>query len=102
MSLALIDNLSEATVTLRVAMREYDLSGIEKAMVRFRNALDAVQDVGAWHSDPELKARVKQVMAELESSRMLACLLGDMSSQMQTALAAQNLDAPQPLYGRTR
>lgn len=102
MSLALIEDLAEATADLRKAMREADLSDIEKAMAHFRGALDAIQNIGAWRSDPELKARIKQVMGELESSRMLACLMGDMSSQMQTALAARNLDAPQPLYGRPR
>lgn len=100
MSLALIEDFAAATAGLRLAMRNADLSDIEKAMMRFRTALDAVQAVGAWRSDPALKARVKQIMTELESSRTLACLLGDMAAQMHARVAAQNLDIPQPLYGR--
>jgi hypothetical protein len=99
MSLALIEDLGAATTGLKRAMQGSDLSDIEKAMARFRTSLEAVQAVGAWRSDPALKARVGELMKELESSRMLACLLGDMSGQLHAAIAAQHPDAPQPLYG---
>ncbi len=98
MTLALVDDLSTATVQLRAAMQKADLSDIEKAMANFRGSMEAIEAVGAWRSDPELKARVQDVMAQLESSRMLACLLGDMTGQMHAAYAARNMDAPQPLY----
>ena len=99
MSLALVDNLSAATAQLRAAMQKADLNDIATAMAQFRACVGAVQAVGAWRSDPELRARVENLMTELDSSRMLACLLGDMTGQMHAAYAARNLDAPQPLYG---
>jgi len=102
MSLALIDDLSAAIAALRQAMQDTDLSEIEKSMAHFRASLAAVQAVGAWRSDPEIKARVKTVLAELESSRMLACLMGDMAGQMHAAFASRNPNASQPLYQRTR
>ncbi len=98
MSLALVDDLSAATAHLRAAMQKADLSDIEKAMARFRGAIEAIEAVGAWRSNSDLRERVKTVIAELESSRMLACLLGDMTGQMHAAFAARNPDAPQPLY----
>ena len=98
MSLALIEDLTKATAALRQAMQQSDLGDIETAMMRFRAATEAVQAIGAWRTDPQLKARVKALKSELESSRTLACLLGDMSGQMHAALAARNLDAPQPTY----
>jgi aminopeptidase N len=99
MSLDLVDSLSAATAQLRAAMQKADLSDIEKAMAQFRDSIEAIEAVGAWRSNPQLKARVQSVMAELESARMLACLLGDMTGQMHAAYAARNMDAPQPLYG---
>ncbi|MBT2187065.1 hypothetical protein [Sphingobium nicotianae] len=102
MSLALIDDLSAAAAHLRAAMQKADLSDIETAMIRFRTAMDAVQPLGAWRSNAELKARVKTVIAELDSSRMLACLLADLAGLKHAAFAAQNVDAPQALYRPTR
>jgi len=98
MSLALIDDLASATAGLRQAMERAELSGIELAMARFRTSLEAVQAVSEWRTDPQLKLRVGELMAELTSSRMLACLLGDTTGQMHAAVSAQNLDIPQPLY----
>lgn len=98
MSLALIEEFGAAAADLKQAMQKADLTLIEQAMVQFRTSLDAVQAVDAWHSEPALKARVAALMKELESSRMLACLLSDMSGQMHAAVAAQHPDAPQLLY----
>lgn len=102
MSLALVENLSDAAAALKKAMRDADLSDIEKAMVHFRSSLEAVQAVGAWRSEPEIKAKIKGVLDELEASRTLACLMGDMAGQMHMAHASRNIDAPQALYGRPR
>lgn len=102
MSLALIDDLSEATGRLRTAMQSSDLSAIEQAMAEFRQAVAAVQAIGAWRVAPELRERIDALRTELESSRMLACLLGDMTGQMHSAIAASAPDAPQPLYQRHR
>jgi len=74
------------------------LAAIEQAMGRFRAAMEAVQAVGASRTDPALKARIRDVVGDLESSRTLACLLGDMAGQMHMANAARNPDAPQKLY----
>ncbi len=102
MSLALIDDLSNATATLRKAMQDADLSAMDAAMVRFGAAVEAVQAIGAWRTDPEIKELVQAVVEELEASRRLACLMGDMAGQMHMAFASRNPDAPQPLYQRTR
>lgn len=99
MSLALVDELGAATAQLRGAMQQADLHAVEKAMARFRAATHAVQALGAGRPDPALKTRIKEIIGDLESSRMLACLLGDMAGQMHTAQAARNPDAPQSLYG---
>jgi hypothetical protein len=97
-SAALIDDFATAAAALRTAMQGADLSAIEQAMAQFRTALEAVQSVGAWTADPALKARVADIRAELESSRMLACLLGDIAGQLHQAKAHRNPDSPQPLY----
>jgi hypothetical protein len=98
MSLAIIDDLANATAQLRAAMQAADLSDIEQAMARFRTALDAVQSVGAWRTDPALKARVGQLLGELESSRTLALLMSDLTGQMHASAAARQINAPQALY----
>jgi Spy/CpxP family protein refolding chaperone len=102
MSFALIEDLSAASTQLRAAMQRADLPDIESSMERFRSSLAAVQAVGAWRANPEAKAKIKALAEELESSRALACLLGDMTGQMNSAMAARNLDAPQTLYGPGR
>ena len=99
MSLAVIEDLGKAAAALKAAMQKADLTDIEKAMAHFRASLDTVQAVGAWRSDPALNARVVELMQELESSRMLACILGDLSGQMHAAVAARHPDMPQTLYG---
>jgi len=100
MSLALVEDLATATAQLRGAMQRADLSEIEKAMAGFRESMEAVQAVGAWKTDPVLKARVKEIVAELESSRVLASLMGDMTGQLHDAAAARDPNVPQTLYGR--
>lgn len=102
MSLALVENLADATGRLRIAMQQSDLSDIEKAMARFRQSMEALQAVGAWRADPVLKDRVKTVIDELESSRSLACMLGDLAGQMHLAYANRTPDAPQAVYQRPR
>lgn len=102
MSLAVIEDLAQASGELRTAMQKADLGDIETAMLRFRTAIEAVQAVGSWRADPQIKARVKDLMGELDSSRTLACILGDMSGQMHASVASQNLDIPQPIYGPGR
>lgn len=102
MSLALIDTFADAAAELRKAMQAADLAAMEAATARFQASLAAVQGVGAWRSNPEAKARVKALIEELDASRTLACLLGDLAGQKHMALAKANPDAPQPLYGRPR
>lgn len=102
MALALIDDLSNATATLRKAMQDADLSAMDAAMARFGTAVEAVQAVGAWRADGELKDLIKSVIEELEASRRLACLMGDMAGQMHMAFASRNPDAQQTLYQRPR
>lgn len=102
MSLALIDDLAKAAAQLYQAMQASDLGAIEGATAGFREALGAVQAVGAWRSDPALKARVGDLVGTLEASRMLACLLGDMTGQMHAAIASRAPDIPPSTYQRPR
>jgi len=102
MSLDLIDNLAGAAAELRAAMRAADLEEIGAANTRFQNALHAVQAVGAWRADSQLKARIAELIEELDASRRLACRLSDLSGQMHMAIASRNPDVPQPLYQPAR
>jgi|GEM_PF-2534162 len=102
MSLALINDLVAASSSLRGAMRAADPNAIETAALDLQTALAAVKSVETWGADPGLKARLSDALLDLDSSRMLACLLGDRAGQMQSALASRNPDAPQPLYRPAR
>ena len=99
MPLAVIDALAEASTRLRGAMEASDAERIEAAIVDFREALARVQAIGAWRADPLLKQRVQSLLPRLESSRMLACLLGDLTGQRLAAMSAADAGAvPHPLY----
>lgn len=98
MSEPLIDHLSAAIGGLRMAMQSADPAAIEAAILQFGEALDAVKAVEDWQNNPALKAKLTELAADLDSSHMLARLLGDMTGQAQDALASRNPDAPQQLY----
>jgi len=98
MPLLLINDLADAATELRTAMKAADVDAIDAATGRFTLALQAVQAVGAWRGDSQLKARIGELLGELEGTRRLACLLGDLSGQRHMAIASRNPDAPQPLY----
>ncbi|MCW2337702.1 hypothetical protein M2337_001935 [Sphingobium sp. B2D3A] len=100
MNLSIIENFAAATGSLRVAMQSADPQAIETAMDLFRISLDAIKSIETWERDPAIKARFSDLIEELDSSRMLACLLGDMTTQMHGAIADRDLDVPQPLYQR--
>ncbi len=102
MTLALVDDLADATARLRKAMQESDLATIEAATMRFAASLEAIRGIDAWRADPAIKMRIRDLIGELESSRMMACLLADMTGQMHGALASRHLDVQQPLYQRAR
>jgi len=102
MSLELIDHLARTAADLRGAMKTADLEAIQVATDRFHTALQQVQAVGAWRSDSQLKARIGELIEELEGTRRLACVLADVSGQAHMAMAGRNPDAPQPLYQRPR
>ncbi len=99
--LAVIDALAEASTRLRGAMEASDADRIEAAIVDFREALTRVQAIGAWRADPLLKQRVQSLLPRLESSRMLACLLGDLTGQKLSSMSENTGNAvPHPLYQR--
>ena len=100
MPLDLIDRLIATAATLRATMESGDSGKIEAATAQFRAAIEAVQQVDAWRADPRLKDRLKTLLPELEASRMLACLLSDMTGQAHLAAASRSRDARQPLYTR--
>ena len=96
----LIDDLAEKTGKLRAAMHSSNVAAIENATEEFRNALVKVKAVGLWTADPALKQRIVDLLPELEESRMLACLLADMTGQLNEIAAARAGNARQNLYKR--
>ena len=96
-----VDDLAAAAARLRKAMEASDVTQIESEIETFRRALTQVQDMGAWRADPILKKRVEDLLPQLDSSRMLARLLGDLTGQRIAKVSAQNGDVPHPLYSRT-
>jgi 2-keto-3-deoxy-galactonokinase len=98
--LAVIDDLAAASTRLRGAMEESDVPELETAMEEFRQSLERVQAIGAWRVDPILKQRIQSLLPHLEASRMLACLLGDLTGQKLASISAATGEVPQPLYRR--
>jgi hypothetical protein len=98
--LGLIDRLARSASGLRTAMSSGDTAEIEKAMRAFRESMSLVEQIGAWRHDPILKQRIHSLLPELDSSRMLAALLADMTGQRAEALASAHPSAIQPTYGR--
>lgn len=98
MSLAIVENFVAATGDLDVAMKSADVAMIENAIAAFRTSLDAVQSVENWDATPDLKVRCSEIIEQLNSSRMRACLLGDVASQIHSARAAHDVNLQQPLY----
>lgn len=99
--LDLIDDLAATTGKLRSAMHSSDVELIGNALEDFCAAMQRMQAVGDWQSDPALKERLEALRPELEQSRQLACLLSDMTGQMHQIASARAGDARQPLYGRS-
>ena len=98
MSLAIVENFAAASGDLHVAMKAADVGMIETAISAFRTSLDAVQSVENWDATPELKARCSDIIGQLDNSRMLARLLGDITGQIHNARAANDMTLQQPLY----
>ncbi len=98
MPLAIVENFAAATGDLHVAMKSADVAVIETAISAFRTSLDAVQSVENWEATPDLKARCSEIIGQLDSSRMLARLLGDITGQIRSARAANDMSLQQPLY----
>ena len=102
MSHSVIEDVAAATATLRSAMHSADPAEIEKAIAGFHSSLEMLTTVESWEKDPAIKARLSEILADLDSSRMLACLLDDVTAQKQAVLARRDFDAPQPLYKPAR
>ena len=102
MSLAIVENFAAASGDLHVAMKSADVAVIETAITAFRTSLDAVQGVENWEATPDLKARCSDIIGQLDSSRMLARLLGDVTGQIHSARAANDMNLQQPLYSPPR
>lgn len=98
MSEALIDDVSAAVATLRLAMQSADPAAIEAAVLQFGEAIDALKSVEVWQGNPTVATKLAGLASELDTSHMLARLLGDMTGQAQDALATRDPDAPQQLY----
>ena len=98
MSLAIVENFAAASGDLHVAMRSADVAVIENAITAFRTSLEAVQSVENWEATPDLKLRCSEIISQLDSSRMLARLRGDVTGQIHSARAANDMSLQQPLY----
>lgn len=98
---AVIDRLDTAAHILRQAMEDGDPDSMTEAMTAFAAALEPLRGIGAWHTDPALKTRLRAIMTRLESDRHLSFLLGDLVRQRLSLLAGSTLDATAPItYGR--
>lgn len=97
----LIDDLTKTSANLRTAMQGADIPVIEDAVDAFCASFEAVRAIDNWPADPELRAKFTALQPELEQSRALACLLADMTGQMQELAASRAPRSRQQLYGRT-
>jgi hypothetical protein len=97
----LIDDLSDNSAKLRVAMQTADISLIEEAVDAFWGSVEAMKAVGPNPNEPGLQDKLAALKPELEQARALACLLGDMTGQMHDLAASRARDARQPLYARS-
>ena len=95
-----VDKLVEAAAALRDGMESADAAAIETSIDAMRDAIKHVQAIGVWHSDPALRQRFADLLPELDSSRMLSCLLRDMTGQRLAALSRINDSVPQQIYRR--
>lgn len=103
MSQAALDRLDSAADALRAAMESGQADALGQALATFIPALEAVRATGAWRADSALKTRVRALRARLDSDRMLARLLGDLTAQRLDLLAGASTRPVAPLvYGRTR
>ena len=101
MALAAVKNLSSVTSRLRSAMEASDAARIEAAIEDMRQAIEQVKAIGAVRADPAIRKQLETLLPQLDSSRMLACLLGDLAGQKLATLSSANREIPQQLYGRT-
>lgn len=82
-------------------MEASDAARIEVAIDEMRQAIDQVKEIGAVRADPAIRKQLETLLPQLDSSRMLACLLGDLAGQKLATLSSANGDIPHPLYGRS-
>lgn len=82
-------------------MEAGDAARIETGIDEMRQAIEQVKAIGAVRADPAIKKLLETLLPQLDSSRMLACLLGDMAGQKLATLSSANGDIPHPLYSRT-
>ena len=83
-------------------MEAADALQIEAAVEDLRQAIERVKAIGAVRADAKVRKQLEALLPQLDSSRMLACLLSDLTGQKLASLSAANGDIPHPLYGRAR
>ena len=96
----LIDDLSDNSNGLQLAMLSGNAETIEEAVVAFRDAVAELKAVGQWPEDPAVREKLVALMPQLDEYRALACLLADMTGQTHDMVAARALDVNHKLYGR--
>ena len=97
----LIDDLSDNTSNLHIAMLSGNPESIEEAIETFREAVEQLKAMGQWSDDPAVRAKLIALMPQLDDHRALACLLADMTGQMHEMASARARDVRQMVNGRT-
>lgn len=97
---AALDDLFDAFEDLRDVLDGVDAPAIERASERVGHAAAAVRAIGAWHSDPQLIARLNALLPLIDSARMRVKLLADHASQRLSLLAAHGATQAPLTYGR--
>ena len=100
LSLAALDALSQAFEDLRDVLDGTDAAAIDSASHRVAHAAQSVRAIGAWRSDPEVRARLDAMLPLLDSARMRVNLLADHANQRLSMLAAHGSSHAPLTYGR--
>ncbi|AGH48921.1 hypothetical protein G432_05970 [Sphingomonas sp. MM-1] len=101
MSIALVDRLAEAGRALAAALDRNDIAAIEAAAAGFQAATAAVGGAGGWRDTPELKARIRDALADVEAARLRCAYFGDAARRRLEKLATIGANVAAPIaYGR--
>lgn len=87
MSEAALDMLSTRIGALRQALDTQDAETIEHAVAAAMPAIDAVRAQGAWRSDDRLRASLVALIRQLDASRVISNVMGDLTRRQLDLLS---------------